>query len=201
LGKISTQQIILPKGLKMQFKTLAFLSILSILFFTGCDSKDKNENNNETKIEKSDRKTEFQLKTTNNTVVDIKLENDKIILKDYPNKIVLLNFFATWCPPCKAEIPNLIKLQDDYKNDFVVISILLEEMKTNEEIVDFIKNFNINYTVTNSPENFDLAKSLGGIKSIPTMFLIDKNSKIFQKYVGLVPSEMMEIDIKKVLEK
>lgn len=185
----------------MQFKTLAFLSILSILFFTGCDSKDKNENNNETKIEKSDRKTEFQLKTTNNTVVDIKLENDKIILKDYPNKIVLLNFFATWCPPCKAEIPNLIKLQDDYKNDFVVISILLEEMKTNEEIVDFIKNFNINYTVTNSPENFDLAKSLGGIKSIPTMFLIDKNSKIFQKYVGLVPSEMMEIDIKKVLEK
>ena len=185
----------------MQFKTLAFLSILSILFFTGCDSKDKNENNNETKIEKSDRKTEFQLKTTNNTVVDIKLENDKIILKDYPNKIVLLNFFATWCPPCKAEIPNLIKLQDDYKNDFVVISVLLEEMKTNEEIVDFIKSFNINYTVTNSPENFDLAKSLGGIKSIPTMFLIDKNSKIFQKYVGLVPSEMMEIDIKKVLQK
>ena len=185
----------------MQFKTLAFLSILSILFFTGCDSKDKNENNNETKIEKSDRKTEVQLKTTNNTVVDIKLENDKIILKDYPNKIVLLNFFATWCPPCKAEIPNLIKLQDDYKNDFVVISVLLEEMKTNEEIVDFIKSFNINYTVTNSPENFDLAKSLGGIKSIPTMFLIDKNSKIFQKYVGLVPSEMMEIDIKKVLEK
>ncbi|MBD3829998.1 MAG: TlpA family protein disulfide reductase, partial [Arcobacter sp.] len=109
--------------------------------------------------------------------------------------------FATWCPPCKAEIPNLIKLQDDYKNDFVVISVLLEEMKTNEEIVDFIKSFNINYTVTNSPENFDLAKSLGGIKSIPTMFLIDKNSKIFQKYVGLVPSEMMEIDIKKVLEK
>ena len=185
----------------MQFKTLAFLSILSILFFTGCDSKDKNENNNETKIEKSDRKTEFQLKTTNNTVVDIKLENDKIILKDYPNKIVLLNFFVTFCPPCKAEISNLIKLQDDYKNDFVVISVLLEEMKTNEEIVDFIKSFNINYTVTNSPENFDLAKSLGGIKSIPTMFLIDKNSKIFQKYVGLVPSEMMEIDIKKVLEK
>jgi thiol-disulfide isomerase/thioredoxin len=201
LGKISTQQIILPKGLKMQFKTLAFLSILSILFFTGCDSKDKNENSDGTKIEKSDRRTEFQLKTTDNTIVDIRLENDKVILKDYPNKIVLLDFFATWCPPCKAEIPNLVRLQEDYKNDFVVISILLEEMKTNEEIIDFIKSFNINYTITNSPDNFDLAKSLGGIKSIPTMFLVDRNSKIFQKYVGLVPSEMMEIDIKKVLEK
>ncbi|BAK73002.1 MAG: TlpA family protein disulfide reductase [Arcobacter sp.] len=185
----------------MQFKSLAFLSILFILFFTGCDSKDKNENNNETKIEKVDRKTDFQLKTTDNTIIDLKLENDKIILKDYPNKIVLLNFFATWCPPCKAEIPNLVKLQENYKNDFVVISVLLEEMKTNEEILDFIKSFDINYTVVNTPDSFDLAKSLGGIKSIPTMFLVDKNSKIFQKYVGLVPAEMMEIDIKKVLEK
>ena len=185
----------------MQFKTLAFLSILSILFFTGCDSKDKNEDTNETKIEKIERKTDFQLKTTNNTIVDLKLEDEKIVLKDYPNKIVLLNFFATWCPPCRAEIPSLIKLQDDYKNDFVVISVLLEEMKSNEEILDFIKNFEINYTVTTSSENFDLAKSLGGIKSIPTMFLIDKDGNIFQKYVGLVPAEMMEIDIKKVLEK
>ena len=112
-----------------------------------------------------------------------------------------MNFFATWCPPCKAEIPNLIKLQSDYQNDFIVISVLLEEFKSNEEVAQFVKSFGINYTVTNSPENFDLAKNLGGIKSIPTMYLVDKNSKIFQKYVGLVPSEMMEIDIKKVLEK
>jgi thiol-disulfide isomerase/thioredoxin len=201
LGKIPTQQIILPKGIKMQFKTLAFLSILSILFFTGCDSKDKNEEITETKVQQVEKTTEFQLKTTDNNIIDIKLENDKIIVKNYPNKIVLLNFFATWCPPCKAEVPNLIKLQNDYKNDFVVVSVLLEEMKTNEEILAFIKEYNINYTVINSPESFDLVKNLGGIKSIPTMYLLDKNSKIFQKYVGLVPNEMMEIDIKKVLER
>ena len=188
----------------MQFKTLAFLSILSILFFTGCDSKDKNDNSNETnetKIEKVDKKTEFQLKSTDNTLLDVKVEGNNVVVKNYPNKIVLLNFFATWCPPCKAEIPNLIKLQEDYKNDFVVISVLLEEMKNDEEIKAFMKDFGINYTVTNSSENFDLAKNLGGIKSIPTMFLIEKNGNIFQKYVGLVPNEMMEIDIKKVLEK
>ena len=122
-------------------------------------------------------------------------------MKDYPNKIVLLNFFTTWCPACKAEIPSLIKLQNDYKNDFVIVSILLEEMKTNEQIKAFIKEFNINYDVANSPEGIEVAKGLGGIKSIPTMFLVDKNHNIFQKYVGLVPAEMMEIDIKKVLEK
>jgi thiol-disulfide isomerase/thioredoxin len=205
LGKISTQQIILPKGIKMQFKTLAFLSILSILLFTGCDSKEENEETTQQQqpapVQKFERTTEFQLKTTNDAIINIKLENEKIILKDYPNKIVLLNFFTTWCPACKAEIPNLIQLQNSYKNDFVVISVLLEEMKTNEQIKEFIKEFKINYEVANSPESIELAKNLGGIKSIPTMFLIDKNNMVFQKYVGLVPTEMMEVDIKKVLEK
>ena len=186
----------------MQFKTLAFLSILSILLFTGCDSKDNNESaKEETTVQSSGKISEFQLKTTNDTIINLKLEKDKIILKDYPNKIVLLNFFATWCPPCKAEIPNLIQLQNDYKNDFVIVSILLEDMKTHEELQKFITTFNINYPITNASENFDLAKSLGGIKSIPTMFLVDKDGNVFQKYVGLVPSEMMEIDIKKVLAK
>lgn len=183
----------------MKFKTLAFLSILTILFFTGCDSKDNGENKVQT--EQPDRKTEFQLETADKQIVNISLTSDKIVLKDNPNKLVLLNFFATWCPPCKAEIPNLIQLQNEYKNDLVIVSILLEDMKTDEELQKFIKNFDINYTVTNSFENFDLAKSLGGIKSIPTMFLVDKDGNIFQKYVGLVPSEMMEIDIKKVLSK
>ena len=184
----------------MKFKTLAFLSILSVLFFTGCDSKDKDDNN-KTKIEKPEFKSEFTLSTTDSLPIDVKLSENKIILKDYEGKIVLLNFFATWCPPCKAEIPNLIKLQNDYKNDFVVISVLLEEFKKNEEIKQFMKEYGINYSVVTGSENFELAKSLGGIKSIPTMFLLDKNGTIFQKYVGLVPSEMMEIDIKKVSEK
>lgn len=184
----------------MKFKTLAFLSILSVLFFAGCDSKDKDDNN-KTKIEKSAFKSEFTLSTTDSLPIDVKLSENKIILKDYEGKIVLLNFFATWCPPCKAEIPNLIKLQNDYKNDFVVISVLLEEFKKDEEIKQFMKEYGINYSVVTGSENFELAKSLGGIKSIPTMFLLDKHGTIFQKYVGLVPSEMMEIDIKKVSER
>ena len=186
----------------MQFKTLAFLSILSILLFTGCDSKDNNESSKEgSAVQSNGKVSEFQLKTTNDAIINLKLENEKIVLKDYPNKIVLLNFFTTWCPACKAEIPTLIQLQNDYKNDFVVISILLEEMKTNEEIKNFVKETKINFAVANSPECIEVAKSLGGIKSIPTMFLIDRKNNVFQKYIGLVPSEMLEIDIKKVFEK
>ena len=186
----------------MQFKTLAFLSILSILFFTGCDSKTESEDSNKANTEKVVvKKTNFTLKTTDNLDLNIKIDGDKIIFKDYPEKIVLLNFFATWCPPCKAEIPNLIELQKKYANDFKVVSILLEEDKSNEYIQDFIKIYGINYPITNGNQNFELSTSLGEIKSIPTMFLIDKNSDVFQKYTGIVPVEMMEIDIKKLLEK
>ena len=181
----------------MKFKTLAILTILPILFFTACDSKsDKNQKPTINSAEK-----QFNLNTINNSQINISLNQDKIILKDTNDKIVLLNFFTTWCPACKVEISNLVQIQETYKNDIVVVGILLEEMKTNDEIKQFMKEHNINYDVINSPESMELAKAVGGIKSIPTMFLIDKKNSIFQKYVGIVPNEMMEIDIKKVLEK
>lgn len=186
----------------MKFKTLAFLSVFSILFFAGCDSKDKKDENIQSNAQqKIELKSEFILNSVQNSVFNIKIEDNKLKFAEKEGKIILVNFFATWCPPCKAEVPSLIKLQDDFKNDFEVISVLLEEFKSDEEINDFIKEFGINYEITKGGDNFDLAKALGGIKSIPTMFLVDKDGKIFQKYVGLVPAEMLEIDIKKLLEK
>lgn len=186
----------------MQFKTLAFLSILSILFFTGCSSEDKPANNGASSQEQSTSKKQksIQLKTIDNKNITIIKENEKYIIKEYPNKIVLLNFFATWCPPCKAEIPNLIDLQNKYSKDFTVIAVLLEDGKSNQEIQSFANDFNINYPVTNTPANFELSNALGPVRSIPTMFMIGKDSKVFQKYVGIVPVEMMEMDIKKLLK-
>lgn len=185
----------------MQFKSLVFLSILPLLFFNGCGSKEKEaENSNTHKTEKI-KKTDFLFTTIDNEQIQIKLKDNKIIFNDVPNKIVLLNFFATWCPSCIAEVSNLIKIQNDFKNDLKIISILLEDKKTNEEIKNFIKDSEINYTIINSKESYEFTKSLGEIKSIPTMYLIDKNSNIFQKYIGIVPFEMLEIDIKKILAK
>ncbi|UTJ05607.1 TlpA family protein disulfide reductase [Arcobacter roscoffensis] len=185
----------------MQFKTLAFLSILSILFFTGCSSEDKKTTDvtqEETVIKKSN---EISLTTIDNKTITIINDDNKYKIKEYPNKIVLLNFFATWCPPCKAEIPNLITLQEKYQGDFKVISVLLEKNKSNEEIVEFSNKFNINYDVTNTEDNFKLADKIGPIKSIPTMFMLDKNGDVFQKYIGIVPVEMMELDINRLLKK
>ncbi|WP_418185498.1 TlpA family protein disulfide reductase [Aliarcobacter vitoriensis] len=182
----------------MKFKTLVFFSIFSILFFAGCDSKDDKKQD----IQPSNNsQSQFNLNTLKNIPIEIGFNDNKLILKDSNNKLVLVNFFATWCPACKVQIPNLVKLQDDFQNDLVVVGILLEEFKSNEEILSALKEYNVNYSVTNAVEGFDLAKTLGGLKSIPTSFLVDKEGNIFQKYVGIVPNEMLEIDIKKLLEK
>lgn len=188
----------------MQFKRFAFLLILSVLVFSGCDSKDEAQTKEETIKETKQTKiikTDLTLKTTDNKTITIDIKNDKVIVKEYPNKVILLNFFATWCPPCKVEIPNLINLQNRYNNDFQVISILLETNKTNEEMNKFIQEYNINYPILNGQVNYSLSDKLGGVSTIPTMFMIGKDQKIFQKYVGIVPIEMMEIDIRKVLQK
>ncbi len=185
----------------MKFKTLAIFSIFLILFFAACDSKDNKQSKDQPKVEQTIAKNDFILNTIDGTVLELKSESNKINIKNYENKIVVLNFFTTWCPACKVEIPALVRLQNEYKNDLVVISVLLEEFKSEDEIKSFAKEFGINYKITIGSENFDLAKAVGGIKSIPTTFILNKDGKIFQKLQGLAPFEMMEIDIKKVLEK
>lgn len=182
----------------MKFWFALFVSC-AMLFFGGCSSEKK----------KADEKT---------SNVKEEIKNEKIVLQDvsgkeivvtplekgfnfagYENKIVLVNFFTTWCPPCKAEIPHLVNLQEKYKENFVIISVLLEENKSNEEINSFVKYNNINYVITNSLENFKFAQSAGGVKNIPLMFLYDKNGKYSTHYVGAIPEEMIDADIKKVL--
>lgn len=181
----------------MKFKTLSVFLFFLILLFVGCDSKDENKkHSSQSKDEKA-----FTLNTSDDSSIKISLNGDKIEIENINNKLVLLSFFTTWCPACKVEIENLVKLQDSFQNDLVVVGILLEDFKTNEEIREFMSRFNANYKVTNSNEAFELAKALGGIKAIPTLFLLDKNKETYQKYTGLVPNEMMEIDIKKLLER
>ncbi|MCK9336720.1 MAG: TlpA family protein disulfide reductase [Arcobacteraceae bacterium] len=178
----------------MKFKKLAFLTILSIFVFAGCDSKDSIDAN--AIAAKSKKAPIFNLTTSNQTNLTLKVVDDKWIFEGLENKVVLVNFFATWCPPCKAEIPHLVNLKNKYPN-FEVIAVLVEEDKSNEEVNSFIKEHGINYPVTNSNINFILADAVGGVSTIPTMFLFDSEGKPFQKYVGMVPEEMLGSDIQK----
>lgn len=183
----------------MKFWFALFISC-SMLFFNGCSSEKKKADDNKSVKAKEEIKNEkIVLQDISGKEIIVTSLDKGFSFAGFENKVVLVNFFTTWCPPCKAEIPHLINLQEKYKENFVIISVLLEENKSNEEINSFMKYNTINYIITNGAENFKLAQSAGGVKNIPLMFLYDKNGKYSTHYVGAIPEEMIDADIKKVL--
>ena len=187
----------------MKFKKLYIFLIFILMVFTACENKgsiDENVIVDSTK-RKASTQYELKLKTTNNKQITIVIENGLLKLKEFPNKVVLLDFWATYCPPCKAEIPHLINLQNRYKNDLIIIGLIVEKNKSNEILNNFIKEYKINYPITNSNGNFELASIVGGVSSIPAMFLFDKSGKMVMNYVGIVYEEILDNDIKRALSK
>jgi len=184
----------------MKFKKISFLIFFSLIVIlsTGCDSK--KEQKQEVKQEQKVVIPEFNLTTNDGKSIKIIANPDGWEFPQYKNKAVLLNFFATWCPPCKAEIPHLVALKDKYKDKFEVIAILVEQNKLQAVVDEFIKEHGVTYPIANGPENFKLVNAVGGVPSIPTMFLFNKNGRIINKYVGMVPQEMLDSEIQKALK-
>lgn len=118
-------------------------------------------------------------------------------LSDYKGKVVILDFWTTWCPPCKAEIPHFIELYRDYKKrGFEMIGIALD-WNADRVVRPFVEKNGINYTVLLGKE--EVTDLYGGIISIPTTFVIDRQGKIRNKYVGYVDKEVFEKDIEELL--
>lgn len=142
------------------------------------NSKEQNySNKNEATIHAYD----FNLKSIN---------GGNIKLSDYLGKVVILNFWATWCPPCKAEIPSFIELYKKYEKDGLVIigAAIDDEYK----VKNFVKSFNINYPVAIA--DITTTEKYGGIRGIPSTFIIDKEGKIIKSYMGYRPKEIFEND-------
>ncbi|MFA6596901.1 MAG: TlpA disulfide reductase family protein [Ignavibacteriaceae bacterium] len=129
----------------------------------------------------------------------LKSVDGKIIkLSDYKNKVVIIDFWATWCPPCRRGIPDLIALQKEFKKDLVVLGISLDT-DTKGDVPAFVKDYGINYPIVYGDNT--TAKLFGGVSGIPTSFLIDKKGNIVDKHVGLVPKETLAAGIKNLLKK
>jgi cytochrome c biogenesis protein CcmG/thiol:disulfide interchange protein DsbE len=132
------------------------------------------------------------------TAADLNLKdlNGNVVnLSDFKGKVIILDFFATWCPPCKQEIPDFIRLQNEYGDKgFTMIGISLSRMS---DMQSFARDFGINYPVL--IDDGYAAAVYGPIRSIPTTFVIDQNFKVVKKYIGFKPREVFEADIKALL--
>ncbi|MEB3299885.1 MAG: TlpA disulfide reductase family protein [Candidatus Sericytochromatia bacterium] len=121
----------------------------------------------------------------------------RVSLASLKGKVVLVNFWATWCPPCRHEIPDLIRLQDDLKGKgFTVLGISLDD-DPQGAVPGFVKEFGAREKVRfNYPllvGNEDVARGFGGIRGIPTTFLLDRKGVIRQRWIGPPGEEHAEI--------
>jgi thiol-disulfide isomerase/thioredoxin len=117
-------------------------------------------------------------------------------LSDYQGKVVLLDFWATWCGPCRIEIPGFVELQKRYgAQGFSMVGISMDDSA--EPVVDFYKQFQMNYPVAIG--NDRLGELYGGVLGLPTSFLIGRDGRIYAKHVGATGFDVFEDEIKQLL--
>jgi len=125
------------------------------------------------------------------------LNGQAIHSTDLEGKVVIVDFWATWCPPCRKEIPGFIELQEEYGSDgLVILGVSLDE--TGQETVrDFVLEQGINYPIAMG--NRELVDQFGGVRALPTTFVIDRQGKIVNRHVGYASKATFEADIKELL--
>lgn len=124
------------------------------------------------------------------------LKGKDLNLEASHGKVVLLNFWATWCGPCREEIPGLIALQKRYADRLQIIGLIVDD-DGEKNILDVMNSEGINYPVAlaDSKTRFDY----GGIAALPTMFLINADGRVVQKHVGLYNPALYETEIRALL--
>ncbi len=128
------------------------------------------------------------------------LNGKELSLSDFKGKVVFLNFWATWCPPCRREIPAFIELVEKYKDDgFVVLGVAVDprEFEKTDKVKPFAEQMGINYPIVYDTKG--VSQLYGGIRSIPTTFVINREGKVVGRIVGSRPKDVFEGIIKELL--
>jgi peroxiredoxin len=168
--------------IKTHWKSLFFFLLALTISLAGCNSKGGARG----------PAPDFSLKDTSGKIVS---------LKDLRGKYVLIDFWATWCPPCLMSIPELVSLHEKYeKKDLVVLGISLDDLDKvdSRTLTRFRDQHRIGYTILRADQNVvrDYSGSEG--MAIPTMFLVDREGQIVEKLVGFIPGRV-EKSVKKLI--
>jgi len=155
------------------------------MIIAGCGRAEANSNNkkNEEKVglAKSNIAPDFTLND---------MEGNSHTLSQYRGQVILIDFWATWCPPCVVEIPHFVKLYNKYnEKGFVILGASLDNNE--KKLKSFVSNQAMNYPVLVNAGN---VSSKYAIQAIPTAYLIDKQGKIEKKFVGYRPGYEKEIE-------
>lgn len=156
------------------------LFVLQLICFSPVKSAD---------VDNGEKAPDFELST---------LDGEVIRLSDYLGKIVIIDFWATWCAPCRMAIPELVELQNDYGGDLVIIGISLDQAYTRQNLKPFIESYGINYPIVLG--TMEVVEAYGNIRGIPTSFVLNQEGEIVNKFTGYVPKSHYATDIDQLLK-
>ncbi len=126
------------------------------------------------------------------------VDDAPVSLADYKGKVVLLDFWATWCGPCKVEIPGFIELQERYgKDGFQVIGVSVDD--TADKLKPYVAEMKMNYPVLQGLGHDDLLDAYGPMFGIPVSVVISRDGKVCARHTGLTDKETFEQQIKALL--
>jgi cytochrome c biogenesis protein CcmG/thiol:disulfide interchange protein DsbE len=131
--------------------------------------------------------------------LDLKLKDMNgatVNLADYKGKVILLNFWATWCGPCKVEIPEFVRAYDQYKDKgLVVLGVSIDD--TPDQLKAFAKQYRITYPMLLNQENVE--EAYGPLYAVPVSFFIARDGSICRKQMGEVKKEVLERELRSLL--
>ncbi len=162
--------------MKKIWKSLSII-VLGALLLCSCYQQD-------VKLETA---PDFTLKT---------LEGKTVKLSDHRGKVIILDFWATWCLPCRMEIPVFVELFRQYSGRLMVLGVSSDQ-NPRQVLPSFIKKYKVNYPILLS--NSRVERAYGGVTAIPTTFVIEQKGTVFRKYIGYQPKSTFEKDIKALL--
>jgi thiol-disulfide isomerase/thioredoxin len=123
------------------------------------------------------------------TFVDI--DGRAMSTRDWKGKVVLVNFWATWCPPCREEIPAFVAMQEKYRDQLLIVGVSMDEGSL-DDVRQFAREHKMNYPIVmQTPE---LHKSFPGVFALPTTFVVDTQLRAVQKHIGLINTEIYELE-------
>jgi peroxiredoxin len=126
------------------------------------------------------------------------LSGQTIHSTDYQGKVVILDFWATWCPPCRMEIPGFIDLQKKYQSQGLAVIGISVDQASPDSVKTFVQQIGINYPILQADDKVTAA--YGGIEGLPTTIIIDRGGHIVKQYLGLTEKSEIEAAIKPLLK-
>ena len=125
------------------------------------------------------------------------LENKDVSLSKYKGKVILLNFWATWCGPCKAEIPGFVELQKAIPNDLVIIGYSVDDDAPKAKA--FAAEYKMNYPILLGLGREDVQDAFGPFWGIPASVIISRDGKVCRKHIGIAPKAVFEKEVRALL--